>query len=42
MPRERMEGLLLPAAPLLPGFLALTLGLARAGVGLGIQSVPET
>lgn len=33
MPRERMEGLLLPAAPLLPGFLALTLGLARAGGG---------
>ena len=33
VPRGRMEGLLSPAAPLLPGFLALTLGLARAGGG---------
>lgn len=30
MPRERM---LLPSAPLLAGFLALTLGLAMAGGG---------
>ena len=33
MPRERLEGLLSPAAPLLEGFLAPTLGLARAGGG---------
>lgn len=33
MPRERMEGLFKPEAPSLAGFLALTLGLARARWG---------